>query len=59
MKPRRVPADSPGGNRTVLGRGKGTVTIKSDLTEPLIPHDDREMLQDEPPEHSPSTQGSS
>lgn len=59
MKPHPVPADEPRGNRTVLGCGKGTVTVKSSLTEPLIPHDDWEMLQDEPTEHSPSTLDSS
>ena len=45
---RVVPAGAPGGNRTVLGCGEGTVTVKSSLTEPLIPHEDWEMLQDEP-----------
>ena len=35
----------------VPGNGKGTVTVKSGLTEPLIPPDDWEMLRDKPPEH--------
>lgn len=33
------------GNRTKLGCGMGTVQIKGDLTEPLIPEDAWEMLQ--------------
>lgn len=59
MKPRPVPAAAPRGNRTVLGCGKGTVTVKSNLAEPLIPHDDWEMLRDEPPGHSRSKPDSS
>ena len=59
MKPRPVPAAAPRGNRTVLGCGKGTVTVKSNLTVPLILPDDWEMLRDEPPEHSRSTPDSS
>ena len=50
-KPRPVPRSATGGNRTVPGSGKGTVTVKSGLTEPLIPPDDWEMLRDKPPEH--------
>ena len=45
---RVVPAGAPARNRTVLGCGTGTVIVKASLTEPLIPHDDWEMLQDEP-----------
>jgi antitoxin (DNA-binding transcriptional repressor) of toxin-antitoxin stability system len=33
------------GNHTKLGCGTGTVQIKGDLTEPLIPEDSWEMLQ--------------
>jgi prevent-host-death family protein len=32
-------------NRTQLGCGLGTVRIKDDLTEPLIPEDSWDMLQ--------------
>ena len=45
---RIVPIRTPVGNRTVLGCGAGTVTVKASLTDPLIPYDDWEMLQDEP-----------
>lgn len=45
---RIVPIRAPGSNRTVLGRGAGTVTVKSSLTDPLIPQEDWEMLQDDP-----------
>ena len=31
-------------NKTVLGCGKNTVSIKGDLTEPMIPPDNWEML---------------
>ena len=34
---RVVPIRSPGRNRTVLGRGAGTVVVRGDLTEPMIP----------------------
>ena len=34
---RVVPIRSPGRNRTVLGRGAGTVVVRADLTEPTIP----------------------
>ena len=40
---RIVPIPAPGGNRTVLGCGAGTVTVKASLTDPLIPCDDWEM----------------
>jgi prevent-host-death family protein len=33
------------GNQTKLGCGRGTVQIKGDLTEPLIPEDSWEMHQ--------------
>jgi prevent-host-death family protein len=32
-------------NRTQLGCGEGTVQVKGDLTEPLIPEDSWEMLR--------------
>jgi len=32
-------------NRTQLGCGAGTVKVKGDLTEPLIPEDSWDMLQ--------------
>jgi len=39
-----VPHDSKRhGNSTKLGCGKGTVQIKGDLTEPLIPEDSWDM----------------
>ena len=39
-----VPHDSKkAGNHTQLGCGKGTVQVKGDLTEPLIPEDRWEM----------------
>jgi len=43
---RVVPVRTAKGNRTQLGCGKGTVKILGDLTEPLIPEDDWEMLED-------------
>ena len=45
---RVVPLRAPSRNRTVLGCGAGTVVVKSDLTEPMIPQDDWEMLRDDP-----------
>ncbi len=33
------------GNRTQLGCGEGTVDIKGDLTEPLIPEKNWDMLE--------------
>ena len=43
---RVVPIRQPGRNRTVLGCGKGSVVVKADLTAPMIPDADREMLGD-------------
>ena len=45
---RVVPIRAPGRNRTVLGRGAGTVVVHGDLTEPVIPPQDWEMLREEP-----------
>ena len=45
---RVVPLRAPQRNRTVLGCGVGTVVVKSDLTEPMLPEEDWEMLRDEP-----------
>lgn len=45
---RVVPVRQPGRNRTVLGRGKGSVVVKADLTAPMIPDTDWKMLGDEP-----------
>ncbi len=42
---RVVPVPPPRRNRTILGCGKGSVVIRGDLTAPLIPEGDREMLQ--------------
>jgi len=41
---RIVPVTSRSKNRTVLGCGLGSARIIGDLTEPLIPEDDWEML---------------
>jgi len=41
---RIVPIKGTKINRTKLDRGRGTAKIKGDLTEPLIPPDDWEML---------------
>ena len=35
-------------NRTVLGSGRGSVTVRGSLTDPLIPPGDWEMLNEEP-----------
>ena len=35
-------------NRTVLGCGPGTVVVKSDLIDPMIPPEDWDMLGDAP-----------
>ena len=43
---RVVPIRRAGRNRTVLGRGKGSVVVKSDLTAPMIPDADWEMMGD-------------
>ena len=45
---RVVPIRTLGRNRTVLGRGAGTVVVRGDLTEPMIPPEDWEMLREEP-----------
>ena len=45
---RVVPIGAPGRNRTVLGCGAGTVVVKADLTEPMMPSEDWEMLREEP-----------
>ena len=45
---RVVPIRRPGRNRTVLGCGKGSVVVKADLTAPMIPVADGEMLGDTP-----------
>ena len=44
---RVVPIPLPGRNRTVLGCGKGSVIVKGDLTAPMMPASDWEMLGDE------------
>ncbi len=36
-------------NRTVLGCGKGTVKIKTDMTEPMIPEASWDMLKNNQP----------
>ena len=45
---RVVPIRQPTGNRTVLGCGQGSVVVKGDLTAPMIPGADWEMLGDDP-----------
>ena len=45
---RVVPIRQPGRNRTVLGCGKGSVVVKTDLTAPMLPEADWEMLGDGP-----------
>ena len=42
---RVVPVKKERMNETVLGCGRGSVEITGDLTEPLIPEGDWEMLQ--------------
>lgn len=42
---RVVPIQKQRKNATVLGCGRGSVKITGDLTEPLIPESDWEMLQ--------------
>jgi len=44
---RVIPVHRPGRNKTRLGCGRGSVEIEGDLTEPLIPVDDWEMLRPE------------
>ena len=41
---RLVPVRVHGRNRTVLGRGAGTIVVKADPTEPMMPPEDWEML---------------
>ena len=41
---RVIPVHRPGRNRTRLGCGRGSVEIAADLTEPLLPPDEWEML---------------
>ena len=43
---RVVPVSRNRGNRTVLGCGRGTVVTKGDLTQPMIPENDWEMLRE-------------
>ena len=45
---RVVPIRAWARNRTVLGCGTGTVVVKSDLIDPMIPPDDWNMLGDDP-----------
>ena len=45
---RVVPIRAWARNRTVLGCGMGTVVVKSDLIDPMIPPDDWNMLGDDP-----------
>ena len=42
---RVVPVQKQRKNETVLGCGRGSVKITGDLTEPLIPESDWDMLQ--------------
>jgi len=42
---RVVPVIRPRPNATVLGCGRGTVEIAGDLTDPLVPESDWEMLR--------------
>ena len=41
---RGVPSPARQRNRTVLGSGRGSVTVKKSLVDPLIPLGDWEML---------------
>ncbi|MCY4074694.1 MAG: hypothetical protein OXH04_04610 [Acidobacteria bacterium] len=43
-----VPAWARHRNRTVLGRGVGTVAFKADPAAPMIPSEDWEMVQNDP-----------
>ena len=45
---RVVPIRRPTRNRTVLGCGRGSVVVKGDLTAPMIPGADWEMLGEDP-----------
>lgn len=42
-----IPVYRPGRNKTRLGCGRGSVKIAADLTEPLIPGNDWEMLNED------------
>jgi len=44
---RLVPIKREKPNRTRLGCGRGTVTVRGDLTEPMIPEADWDMLRDQ------------
>lgn len=44
---RLVPIPPRKKNETVLGRGRGSARIVGDLTEPLMPADDWEMLEND------------
>ncbi|RLE32433.1 MAG: type II toxin-antitoxin system prevent-host-death family antitoxin [Acidobacteria bacterium] len=44
---RVVPVQTQRKNETVLGCGRGSVRINGDLTDPLMPENDWEMLQDD------------
>ncbi len=46
---RVVPIRRAGRNRTVLGCGQASVDVKPDLTAPMIPDADWELLGDERP----------
>lgn len=41
---RIVPLEERAPNRTILGKGRGSVRIVGDLTEPMLPEGDWEML---------------
>lgn len=43
---RMVPVKGHGPNRTKLGSGRGSARVAGDLTEPLVPEGDWEMLRD-------------
>ena len=46
---RVVAIEKPRANGTVLGCGEGSVRFRGDVTEPLIPNEDWEMLHGEGP----------
>ena len=46
---RVVPVPAKHVNKTKIGSGKGTVKILGDLTEPMIPLEDWEMLRGDTP----------
>jgi antitoxin (DNA-binding transcriptional repressor) of toxin-antitoxin stability system len=41
----RIPRPGKPGNRSQLGSMKGTVRVLGDLTEPLVPEEDWELLK--------------